>query len=193
MAGEDSWISATVTPSSTASTTHCSRSSKPPRQGVIIIAIGVDSNDDAGPACRDLDLRVGTFFFEAVGARRLRGPAWCYATPGRAGTSEQLIRDVERVLTREPFLVLRMLSIVNSGVFRLPKRIDTTRSALVMLGLRNLRQLALAVTMNSVTSRVPAGLRLTALIRARQYTRRRRDRRAARASRSPRAPAPLLG
>lgn len=139
------------------------------RRGMLAVALGVDSTDDAGSARGDFDLRAGAFFLQPV-AHGLGGSVDRLAAMQLLAELERpnsSFEDVERVITRDPSLVLRMLSLVNSGLFSLPKRIDTTRSALVMLGLRNVRQLALAVTLNSVTS-VPAELTLTSLIRARQ-------------------------
>lgn len=139
------------------------------RRGMLSVAVGVDSIDDAGSARGDFDLRAGAFFLQPV-AHGLGGSVDRLAAMQLLAELEKpnsSFEDVERVITRDPSLVLRMLSLVNSGLFSLPKRIDTTRSALVMLGLRNVRQLALAVTLNSVTS-VPAELTLTSLIRARQ-------------------------
>ncbi len=139
------------------------------RRGMLSVAVGVDSTEDAGSARSDFDMRAGAFFLQPV-AHGLGGSVDRLAAMQLLAELEKpnsSFEDVERVITRDPSLVLRMLSLVNSGLFSLPKRIDTTRSALVMLGLRNVRQLALAVTLNSVTS-VPAELTLTSLIRARQ-------------------------
>lgn len=139
------------------------------RRGMLSVAVGVDSTDDAASARGDFDLRGGAFFRQPV-AHGLGGSVDRLAAMQLLAELEKpnsSFEDVERVITRDPSLVLRMLSLVNSGLFSLPKRIDTTRSALVMLGLRNVRQLALAVTLNSVTS-VPAELTLTSLVRARQ-------------------------
>ena len=107
----------------------------------------------------DFDCRAGAFLFQPV-AHGLGGSVDRLAAMQLLAELERpnsSFEDVERVISRDPSLVMRMLSLVNSGMFSLPKRIDTTRSALVMLGLRNVRQLALAVTLNSVTS-VPAEL-----------------------------------
>lgn len=139
------------------------------RRGMLCVAFGVESTHDASSARNDFDLRAGAFFLQPVahgsgGSVDRLAAMQLLAELERPNSS---FEDVERVITRDPSLALRMLSLVNSGLFSLPKRIDTTRSALVMLGLRNVRQLALAVTLNSVTS-VPAELTLTALIRARQ-------------------------
>ena len=139
------------------------------RRGMLSVAVGVDSTDDAASARGDFDLRGGAFFRQPV-AHGLGCSVDRLAAMQLLAELEKpnsSFEDVERVITRDPSLVLRMLSLVNSGLFSLPKRIDTTRSALVMLGLRNVRQLALAVTLNSVTS-VPAELTLTSLVRARQ-------------------------
>ncbi len=139
------------------------------RRAMLSMAVGVDSIENATSARGDFELRSGSFFLQPV-AHGLGGSVDRLAAMQLLAELERpnsSFEDVERVITRDPSLVLRMLSLVNSGLFSLPKRIDTTRSALVMLGLRNVRQLALAVTLHSVTS-VPAELTLTSLIRARQ-------------------------
>ncbi len=139
------------------------------RRRLLSVVMGVDSTEQADAIDGDFVLRSGSYFFEPIDG----GPAGAVDRLAAMQLLAELekpnssFEDVERIIARDPSLVLRMLSLVNSGLFSLPKRIDTTRSALVMLGLRNVRQLALAVTLHSVTS-VPPELTLTALIRGRQ-------------------------
>lgn len=139
------------------------------RRRMVSMAIGIDSPELAMALDAVFDLRGGSFIFERVSG----GPGGSVDRFAAMQLLAELekpngsFEDVEKVISRDPSLVLRMLSLVNSGLFSLPKRIDSTRSALVLLGLRNVRQLALAVTLHSVTS-VPAELTLTSLIRARQ-------------------------
>jgi c-di-GMP phosphodiesterase len=75
--------------------------------------------------------------------------------------------DVEKIIVRDPSLSLRILALANSGLFSLPKRIASVHSALLMLGLRNVRQMALMVALTSVAN-VPREATIVALVRARQ-------------------------
>lgn len=138
------------------------------RRKMIGVAVGVDTVAMAEQYGGLFDLCVGRFVFE----RSDVGPAGSVDRLAAVHLLAELERpngtfeDVERVIGRDPSLALRMLALANSGMFSLPRRIDTTRAALVMLGLRNVRQLALAVTLHSVTSVAPE-LTLAALVRAR--------------------------
>lgn len=138
------------------------------RRRMTSVIMGLDTTDVAEAVDGDFVLRSGSYFFEPIDG----GPAGSVDRLAAMQLLAELERpnssfeDVEKIISRDPSLVLRMLSLVNSGLFSLPKRIDTTRSALVMLGLRNVRQLALAVTLHSVTS-VPPELTLTSLVRGR--------------------------
>ncbi len=138
------------------------------RRKMVAVAVGVDTVAMAERCGATFDLCIGRFVFQPSDV----GPAGSVDRLAAVQLLAELERpnstfeDVERVIGRDPSLVLRMLALANSGMFSLPRRIDTTRAALVMLGLRNVRQLALAVTLHSVTSVAPE-LTLTALVRAR--------------------------
>lgn len=138
------------------------------RRRMLAVAVGVDTITTAERFASSFDLCIGRYVFQPSDV----GPAGSVDRLAAVQLLAELERpnstfeDVERVIGRDPSLVLRMLALANSGMFSLPRRIDTTRAALVMLGLRNVRQLALAVTLHSVTSVAPE-LTLTALVRAR--------------------------
>jgi hypothetical protein len=138
------------------------------RRHMLAVAVGVDTVTTAERFASSFDFCVGRYVFQPSDV----GPAGSVDRLAAVSLLAELERpnstfeDVERVIGRDPSLVLRMLALANSGMFSLPRRIDTTRAALVMLGLRNVRQLALAVTLHSVTSVAPE-LTLTALVRAR--------------------------
>jgi HDOD domain len=137
------------------------------RRRMTAVAVGVDTISTSERFASSFDLCIGRFVFQPSDV----GPAGSVDRLAAVQLLAELERpnssfeDVERVIGRDPSLVLRMLALANSGMFSLPRRIDTTRAALVMLGLRNVRQLALAVTLHSVTSVAPE-LTLTALVRA---------------------------
>jgi c-di-GMP phosphodiesterase len=138
------------------------------RRRMQAVAVGVDTITTAERFASSFDLCIGRYVFQPSDV----GPSGSVDRLAAVQLLAELERpnstfeDVERVIGRDPSLVLRMLALANSGMFSLPRRIDTTRAALVMLGLRNVRQLALAVTLHSVTSVAPE-LTLTALIRPR--------------------------
>ncbi len=75
--------------------------------------------------------------------------------------------DIEKIIGRDPSLAMRILTLANSGLFSLPKRVDSTRAALVMLGISNVRHMALMMTLNAVND-VPGELTVATLVRARQ-------------------------
>ncbi len=75
------------------------------------------------------------------------------------------LEDFEAVINRDPNLTYRVLQLANSGYAGLPRRVDSLREALVFLGIRNVKNLALMASLNRVEDK-PAELIASALVRA---------------------------
>ncbi|HUN27169.1 MAG TPA: HDOD domain-containing protein [Steroidobacteraceae bacterium] len=76
------------------------------------------------------------------------------------------IEEVERLVSQDLTISYRVLRCINSSYYSLPRRIESVRQAIVVLGLDNLRQLASLVALQGIDDR-PSVLFLTAMTRAR--------------------------
>ena len=74
--------------------------------------------------------------------------------------------EVERVLSQDVSLSYRVLRCINSSYYNLPRRVDSIRQAIVILGLDTLRQLCGLVCLQGFDDRPPS-LLLQAMIRGR--------------------------
>jgi EAL and modified HD-GYP domain-containing signal transduction protein len=80
--------------------------------------------------------------------------------------SEPSFEDLERIIGADVGLSIALLRHVNSAFFALPRKIDTVREALTLLGVRAVRRWATVVALSSVTE-APDQLVALALLRAR--------------------------
>jgi c-di-GMP phosphodiesterase len=76
------------------------------------------------------------------------------------------MQAVESLVSQDLPLSYRVLRCINSSFYNLPRKVDSIRQAIVMLGLDNLRQLATLVALQGFDSR-PVSLFITAMTRAR--------------------------
>jgi HD-like signal output (HDOD) protein len=67
-------------------------------------------------------------------------------------------RDIAEVLSSDPGLTLRLLRLVNSGFYALPQRIEDVYRAVILIGERQIRELALATSVISAFKKIPAHL-----------------------------------
>lgn len=74
--------------------------------------------------------------------------------------------DVERLLSQDVSLSYRVLRCINSSYYNLPRRIESIRQAIVILGLDTLRQLCGLLCLQGLDDR-PPGLVLQAMTRGR--------------------------
>ncbi|TVR51963.1 MAG: HDOD domain-containing protein [Gemmatimonadales bacterium] len=58
-------------------------------------------------------------------------------------------RDIARVIAEDPGLVARLLGLVNSALYGLPRRVESLERAVTMVGTRQLRELVLATSIIS--------------------------------------------
>ncbi|MGH8299006.1 MAG: EAL and HDOD domain-containing protein [Steroidobacteraceae bacterium] len=79
---------------------------------------------------------------------------------------EYSLDEVERLLSQDVSLSYRVLRCINSSYYNLPRKIDSIRQAIVILGLDNLRQLCGLVCMQGLDDRPPS-LILQAMTRGR--------------------------
>ena len=64
--------------------------------------------------------------------------------------------DVERILSQDVALSYRVLRCINSSYYNLPRKIDSIRQAIVILGLDRLRQLCGLVCLQGIDDRPPS-------------------------------------
>jgi c-di-GMP phosphodiesterase len=76
------------------------------------------------------------------------------------------LQEIENLVAQDISLCYRVLRCINSSFFSLPRKIESIRQAIVILGIDNLRQLATLVALQGFENR-PLSLFLTAMIRAR--------------------------
>lgn len=66
--------------------------------------------------------------------------------------------DVGRIIAEDPGLTVRLLRLVNSPIYGFPSRIDTVTQALSIVGMTQLRDLAIGTSFMSLFAQVPADL-----------------------------------
>jgi HD-like signal output (HDOD) protein len=66
--------------------------------------------------------------------------------------------DIGDVVGKDTALTTRLLKLVNSAYFSLPRKIDTISRAVSMIGMRELRNLTMAASAAEVFSRIPSDL-----------------------------------
>ena len=76
------------------------------------------------------------------------------------------MQTIESLVSQDLPLSYRLLRCINSSYYNLPRKVDSIRQAIVMLGLDNLRQLATLIALHGLDSR-PTSLFVTAMTRAR--------------------------
>ena len=69
---------------------------------------------------------------------------------------EYSLDDVERLLSQDVALSYRVLRCINSSYYNLPRRIDSIRQAIIILGLDTLRQLCGLVCLQTLDDRPPS-------------------------------------
>ncbi len=75
-------------------------------------------------------------------------------------------REIERLLQTDSVLVLKMLRLVNSALFHLPRRITSIRQALTVLGMDRVRSWVQLLALSGLEKK-PGALYLNAMVRAR--------------------------
>jgi EAL and modified HD-GYP domain-containing signal transduction protein len=76
------------------------------------------------------------------------------------------VDEVERLVSQDVAISFRVLRCINSSYYNLPRKVDSIRQAIVILGLDNLRQLCTLVALQGFDDRPPS-LFVNAMTRAR--------------------------
>jgi HD-like signal output (HDOD) protein len=73
-------------------------------------------------------------------------------------SSNSTLTDIARTIATDPALSARLLRVVNSPIYAQTRPVETITRAVSMLGMAQIHDLALAVSLASSFARVPAGL-----------------------------------
>jgi c-di-GMP phosphodiesterase len=138
----------------------------PAERGLVLVATGVADADEF-TRCRVLGFShfQGEFFSRPRGDEG-GGTAASLQSLQELTASEPSFEDLERIIGADVGLSIALLRHVNSAFFALPRKIDTVREAVTLLGVKAVRRWATVVALSSVTE-APDQLVALALLRAR--------------------------
>lgn len=85
-------------------------------------------------------------------------PEVCMQVQALADSPHTTAADVGEVVGKDTALTARLLKLVNSAYFSLPRKIDTVTRAVNMIGMRELRNLTLAASAAEVFANIPSEL-----------------------------------
>jgi EAL and modified HD-GYP domain-containing signal transduction protein len=138
----------------------------PAERGLELVATGVGTSEDF-TRCRVLGFShfQGEFFARPSGEGGGGSVASLQALSELAG-SDASFEELERIIGADVGLSLALLRHVNSAFFALPRKIDTVREALTLLGTRAVRRWATVVALSSMPE-APDQLVALALLRGR--------------------------
>jgi EAL and modified HD-GYP domain-containing signal transduction protein len=138
------------------------------KMGIITCASGVETPDTYEQVKENFALFVGSYY-----QRPAIDPETTIST-GRLTTMQLLaecanpdasLRDFEAIVARDPALAFRVMELANSAAAGLVRRIDSLSHAMLMVGVNNIRNLAMIASLNGLHDRAPELLR-TVLLRA---------------------------
>jgi EAL and modified HD-GYP domain-containing signal transduction protein len=140
---------------------------EPASRGLVLVATGVAGADEF-TRCRLLGFShfQGDFFARPSGEREGVGAVGSLQALGELTTSDASFEQLERIISADVGLSVGLLRHVNSAFFALPRKIDTVREALTLLGPRAVRRWATVVALSSVPE-APDQLVALALLRGR--------------------------
>ncbi len=144
---------------------------EPAERGLVLVATGVKTADEF-TRCRVLGFShfQGEFFARPRGESGSdgvgQGAVASLQALAELTATEASFEDLERIIGADVGLSIALLRHVNSAFFALPRKIDTVREALTLLGTRAVRRWATVVALSSVPE-VPDQLVALALLRAR--------------------------
>ncbi len=85
-------------------------------------------------------------------------PEVCIQVQALADSPHTTAADIGDVVGKDTALTTRLLKLVNSAYFSLPRKIDTVTRAVNMIGMRELRNLTMAASAAEVFARIPGSL-----------------------------------
>src|SRR3954452_5276074 len=141
---------------------------EPAARGLELVATGVGSPEEL-TRCRVLGFShfQGDFFARPRGEGGTpQGALASLAALGELTTAAASFEDIERIIGADVGLSIGLLRYVNSAYFSLPRRIDTVRDALTLLGTRAVRRWATVMALSSVPD-APDQIVALALLRGR--------------------------
>ena len=140
---------------------------EPASRGLTLVATGVAGAEEF-TRCRLLGFShfQGEFFARPAGERGGVGAIGSLQALGELTTSDASFEQLERIISADVGLSVGLLRHVNSAFFALPRKIDTVREALTLLGPRAVRRWATVVALSSVPE-APDQLVALALLRGR--------------------------
>ena len=154
-----------------ATTRRWSRSSPAPKlHGALLVATHVASAEDF-ERCRALGFSYfqGDFFAKPRVIRHRgvgTGGVSSLRALGELSAADASFEDLERIISSDVGLSLKLLRYVNSAFFALPRNIGSVREALTLLGTRTVRRWATVMAMSAIPD-APHELVAIALHRAR--------------------------
>lgn len=85
-------------------------------------------------------------------------PEVCIQVQALADSALTTAEDIGEVVGKDTALTTRLLKLVNSAYFSLPRKVDTVTRAVNLIGMRELRSLTLAASAAELFSRIPSHL-----------------------------------
>lgn len=123
--------------------------------GVLIAAEKIETREDFGRCVgHGFDLFQGYFFAEPEVLSRSARPASSASALALMSEMQRRSIDIgraEELVSSDPTLAYRLLSVVNSSAFGLARRVTSVRHAIVMLGLDQVRHLATLLAMSAAS------------------------------------------
>ncbi|HYK25968.1 MAG TPA: HDOD domain-containing protein [Steroidobacteraceae bacterium] len=140
------------------------------RRGLMLIALEVETIEQF-EHCLQIGFEgfQGDFLHRPETFEAQRVPSSRVATLRLIATlqnSDCSMQAIESLVSQDLPLSYRVLRCINSSYYNLPRKVDSIRQAIVMLGLDNLRQLATLIALHGFDNR-PTSLFVTAMTRAR--------------------------
>jgi c-di-GMP phosphodiesterase len=140
----------------------------PAERGLVLVATGVASTEEF-TRCRVLGFShfQGEFFARPRGGSgEATGALASLQTLAELTSDESSFEELERTIGADVGLSVALLRYVNSAYFALPRKIDSVKEALSLLGTRAVRRWATVVALSAVPD-APDQLVALALLRAR--------------------------
>jgi EAL and modified HD-GYP domain-containing signal transduction protein len=141
---------------------------EPAQRGLVLVATHVDDADEF-TRCRVLGFShfQGDFFARPRGGDGPgTGALASLQALGELTAAEASFEDLERIIGADAGLSLALIRHVNSAYFALPRKIDSVREALTLLGTKAVRRWATVVALSSAAE-APDQVVALALLRAR--------------------------
>jgi EAL and modified HD-GYP domain-containing signal transduction protein len=122
---------------------------EPAERGLTLVATGVADAAEF-TRCRVLGFSLfqGEFFARPRGGDGTGAPASLQAL-GELTAADPSFEDLERIIGADVGLSVALLRHVNSAYFALPRKIDSVREALTLLGARSVRRWATVIALSS--------------------------------------------